>query len=117
MHGKLKDVPEAIRRLRAASIPVVERDYGFSLDHPEWNEHRHGFAQCGWEHDGSISLMVCVDERPPVAWFFRSDVLEMADFIICAYRRSHGTIESGAIVAAMREEDSRYNRRSGVPDS
>ncbi|HWA27993.1 MAG TPA: hypothetical protein VG734_20240 [Lacunisphaera sp.] len=109
MRGKLQDVPDAIRKLREASIPVVERAYGFSLDHPEWTDHYHGFAHCGCEHDGSISLAVRVHENPSIAHFFRFDLLEMADFIIAAYHHTPVKAAASVIVSAMKDEDARYD--------
>ncbi|MES2470593.1 MAG: hypothetical protein V4675_25085 [Verrucomicrobiota bacterium] len=109
MRGKLEDTPEAIRRLRGAGIPVLERAYGFSLEHPDWSETGRSFAECTCENDGSIVLTALADELPPVVRFARFDVLEMADFIVSAYRRAREISDSAEIVSALRAEDSGFD--------
>lgn len=109
MRGKLEDAPEAIRRLRELGVPVQERAFGFSLEHPDWPDAQRRFADCGCEHDASIGLSVSADELPSVVWFFRFDMLEMADFIAAAYRQAGDGATSAALLAAFRAEDSRYD--------
>jgi hypothetical protein len=109
MQGKRQDAPEAIRIMREAGIPVQQRAYGFSLEHPDWSETGRSFAECACEHDGSIMLSVCADELPPRVPFSRFDFLEIASFVISSYRRVSPDCDSAAIVAAMRTEDSAYD--------
>jgi hypothetical protein len=109
MRGKLQDAPEAIRKLRELGVPVQEQAFGFSLQHSDWPDQRRRFADCGCEHDSSISLSVSADELPPVVWFFRFDMLEMVDFISSAYRRAGDGANSTALLTAFREEDSLYD--------
>ncbi|MES2709164.1 MAG: hypothetical protein V4726_21390 [Verrucomicrobiota bacterium] len=112
MRGKLEDSPEAIRRLRELGVPVQERAFGFSLEHSDWPDAWRRFADCGCEHDFSISLSVSADESPPVVWFFRFDMLEMVDFISSAYRLAADGATSTALLAAFRADDSRYDHNA-----
>jgi hypothetical protein len=109
MRGKLQDAPDAIRKIREAGIPVQERAFGFSLEHPEWSATGRSFAECACEHNGSIVLAVRADELPPIVHFWRFDILEMSAFVIAAYRRVSPESNSAGIVAAMRSEDSSYD--------
>lgn len=109
MRGKLEDAQEAIRRLRELGVPVQEQAFGFSLEHPDWPDKRHRFADCGCDNDCSISLSVSADELPPVVWFFRFDLVEMVDLIAAAYRQAGDGATSTALLASFRAEDSGYD--------
>ena len=109
MKGKRADIPDAIRRLQESGVPVVERAYGFALEHPEWRETRRYFGECGCEHDGSISLVVHADELPPIVRFFRFSFVEVADLVEAAYGRVPPDAASETIVAALRAVDATYD--------
>lgn len=109
MRGKLEDAEAAINAIRSAGIPVRERAYGFALDHPDCAS-EHSFAECGCEHDGSISLAVRADELPPIVHFFRFDMHEMAAFIVEAYQRAGVDADSESLLWSFRELEASYDQ-------
>ena len=77
------DFNEAARGLRESGLVVVDEAFGFSVS----DEDAAGKmkAECGIEHDGSVSLSVESD-RLPVAWFFRPTAAGIAALLISAKR-------------------------------
>lgn len=73
----------AVFDLVQAGIRAQRRAYGFSV---ELNDRSGEFeGQCGFEHDGSISLSL-IPKTPPVVWFFRSSIPSMAQLLIAAQK-------------------------------
>jgi hypothetical protein len=105
----LDDDDGPLAKMRSASIPVQGQCYGFSIDHPELQEVRRHFGECGAEHDFSISLSLLVEESPPNVWFFRFDVDEMVALLVEAYSRCSTNPSRAEIVAAIRAVDSTYD--------
>ncbi len=91
----MTDVKTAIKRILDVGLRVKERSYGFSI------EKGHGehtiFGQCGWEHDGSVSISFQSEsgfgKRQPFLghWFQRFSMAEMADFLISVDVQSRET--------------------------
>jgi hypothetical protein len=98
---------EGIKILQSASIPVAETAYGFSIHHPELRNSGENFAECGIEHDSSVSLSVR-NETPPIAWFFRVNFCEMANFILRAYKISGNQATRTGLIHTMRDLDKEY---------
>ncbi|PZD70539.1 hypothetical protein C1752_10968 [Acaryochloris thomasi RCC1774] len=105
----MHDVDAAIAVMTEAEIPACEKAYGFSVMHTDLVKSSRNFAECGCEHDGSISMSVYVDEMPPVVWFFRFDFREMACLITESYRRLSSNASRAEIISQMRLVDAEYN--------
>lgn len=99
---------DAVRDLHAVGLNVEIRAYGFHLAHHDSAGTYEG--ECGGEHDWSISLSLRVN-TPPVRWFYRYSVREMAEFIEAAYHRvREGKSESLAV--ALEETNRDYDHES-----
>ncbi len=104
----MNDIGEAVSILQRANIPSKETTYGFSLQHKEITDNN--FAECGVEHDFSISMSVNIAEKPPVAWFFRLSFIEMAKFVVAAYKKTKEIEPSRSdIINSMRIIDEEYD--------
>lgn len=104
----MADIGEAFQILQNANIPSKKTAYGFCLQHKEMANNN--FAECGVEHDFSISMSVNIAENPPVAWFFRSSFIEMAEFVVAAYSKTGMKDPSrSAIINSMRSIDATYD--------
>jgi hypothetical protein len=98
-------VHDAVRDLRAAGLDVELRAYGFHLLHEDTEGTYEG--ECGGEHDWSVSLSLRVD-GPPVRWYFRYSIREMADFIGSAYAKVRER-ECESLGAALEYLDRNYD--------
>jgi len=99
---------KVVSHLRSHQVDAEVTDYGFRVWHAELKDH--AFMECGMDNDSSISLSVKMDESPPVIWFFRKDIMEMADLIVASYNNACGPSSSRAkITAALRERDNDYD--------
>jgi len=89
----------AIHALSFEGLPVKETSYGFSLILED--EHMAHSAECGMEHDGSISLSVKTPNAPQrrefvglkpgdnyisLEWFFHPTPLEMTKHLLAAHK-------------------------------
>lgn len=104
----MSESDKAIKNMRTASIDAVKTDYGFALRHHD--SPSESFAQCGYEHDGSISMSVTTEDSPPVHWFFRLSFSEMARLIIAAYASlQEKTHLRRDILDALKKQDALYD--------
>jgi hypothetical protein len=78
----------AVQNLSNAGIDVEATDYGFSARLVDATGELS--AECGIEHDWSISMSISAD-APPTRWVFCTDVDSMASCLISAKAK----IESG----------------------
>ena len=103
-----KEIILAINLLKEAGIKVSKQAYGFSIQHVDSSEHN--FGECGMDSDSSITLSLHQDIDTPVVWFARVDFIEMANFIISAYKATTGSSPSRKeIIDSMRQLDKRYD--------
>ena len=104
----MNDYFESIKILQDAAIPVTQTAYGFSLCHSTLNDSDRNFAECGVEHDSSISMSVR-DGSSQAWWFFRIDFREMAYFILSAYKNAGNQATREDLLHEMKELDKKYN--------
>ena len=74
----------AVMELVEAGIQVKREAYGFSAILHDANGDAK--AQCGFEHDGSISISINTG-TPPVQWFFRPTIRAMVELLVDAQSR------------------------------
>jgi hypothetical protein len=104
MHGS-DEFREAVLDLQKVGLDVQQCTYGFSLAHRDSAGTYDG--ECGPEHDFSVSLAITVN-CPPVKWFFRFSVREMAEFLVASY----AGVQNGrfpSLAAAMAHIDDAYD--------
>jgi hypothetical protein len=93
----------AVMELVKAGIQAKRQAYGFSATlHDGTIE-----AQCGIEHDDSISISISIG-MPPVYWFFRPDIPSMVALLINAQNRIISN-RSKTWLDALEDENDQYN--------
>lgn len=71
--------PNAITDLQNAGFRVKEEAFGFSVVLQDTDTNYR--LECGYEHDGNISLSVA-SETSVLRWFFRQTIREMVEFLL-----------------------------------
>jgi len=71
----------AITDLQSAGIRAKDEAFGFSVALQDLDTNYR--LECGYEHDGNISLSVA-SGKSVVRWFFRQTVREMVEFLFMA---------------------------------
>jgi hypothetical protein len=74
----------AVQELVQAGIEANRKAYGFSANVPDVKGVT--TAQCGFEHDGGISISLNTGV-PPGHWFFRPTIQGMVELLIAAKSR------------------------------
>lgn len=108
MADKFHDLSDALIGLRSAGVPVVERQYGFDIAHPEFDATK-SFMSCGRDNDFSISVSVHHPAGKPNVWFFRFDFSEMAEFLISAYQDAGTAPSTQQIIDSLHEFNQDYD--------
>lgn len=109
MQNEQTILKQIIGLLCKSKIPTVEKSYGFCITHHELDGCRENLIECGLEHNGSISISVKTAESPPIKWFFRFDLSEMADFLIKSYEDAGYNASRSQIVESMLKVDLSYD--------
>jgi len=78
----------AITDLLIAGFQVKEEAFGFSVVLQDSDTTYR--LECGYEHDGNISISIH-SGMPPVRWFFRPTIREIVNLLIAA----NGLLKSG----------------------
>ncbi len=79
--GVMPQLWEAVDKLTKVGISATRQAFGFSVELVD--NFGRVFAECGLDHDYSISICVHTG-TPPVQWFFRRSVPSMVEFLIAA---------------------------------